>query len=250
MRVNILVVDDQASMRLTLKGILAKRGYEVYVAEDGLKALEEIKKRDYGLVIMDIKMPGLNGVDAYIKIKEINPKVPVIMMTAFALEDEIRRAIHEGAYAVLYKPFDMERILEVIGECIENKTLILLVDDSVEDRASYKVILERKGYKVMETQSGEECIKSIKERKFQVILLDLQLPGINGLETLKQIKTVRPDLPVIMVTGHSQTEMMENAMKSGSFAYLSKPVDITKLMEVISQTLDISNPSGGGKTGA
>ena len=234
---NILVVDDQASMRLTLKGILAKRGYDVYVASDGLEALEEVKKREYKLVIMDIKMPGLNGVDAYIKIKEINPRVPVIMMTAFALEDEIRRAIREGAYAVLYKPFDMERIFEVISECIENKTLILLVDDSVEDRDSYKVCLEKKGYKVLEAKSGEECLQQVKERKFQVILLDLQLSGISGIETLKEIKKVRPDLPVIMVTGHSEIEMVENAMKYGSFAYLAKPVDIKKLMDVISQTL-------------
>ena len=247
---NILVVDDQASMRLTLKGILAKRGYDVYVAADGLEALDEVRKRDYSLIIMDIKMPGLNGVDAYVKIKDINPKVPVIMMTAFALEDEIRRAIHEGAYAVLYKPFDMERIFEVIAECIENKTLVLLVDDSVEDRASYKLFLERKGYKVLETRSGEECLKCVKERKFQVILLDLQLPGINGLETLKEIKKVQPDLPVIMVTGHTETEMVENAMKSGSFAYLAKPVDIKKLMDVISQTLVLEAKSGEGKKGA
>ncbi len=242
---NILVVDDQASMRLTLKGILSKKGYEVFVAGDGLQALEEIKKRDYSLVIMDIKMPGLNGVDAYIKIKEINPRVPVIMMTAFALEDEIRRAINEGAYAVLYKPFDMERIFEVIGECIENKTLVLLVDDSVDDRASFKAILERKGYKVLETSSGEECLQRVKERKFQVILLDMQLPGINGLDTLQEIKKVRPDLPVIMVTGHSETQMVENAMTRGSFAYLAKPVDIRKLMDVIEQTLTVEGRAKG-----
>ncbi len=247
---NILVVDDQASMRLTLKGILSKKGYDVFVAEDGLRALEEVKKRDYGLIIMDIKMPGLNGVDAFIKIKEINPKVPVIMMTAFALEDEIRRAINEGAYAVLYKPFDMERIFEVIGECIENKTLVLLVDDSIEDRAAYKLSLERKGYKVLETRSGEECLKCVKERKFQVILLDMRLPGINGIETLKEIKKVRPDLPVIMVTGHSEDQMVENAMKSGSFAYLAKPVDIKKLMEVIDQTLAVEQGKSQGEKGA
>lgn len=248
---NILVVDDQASMRLTLKGILAKRGYDVYVAADGLQALDEVKKRDYGLVIMDIKMPGLNGVDAYIRIKEINPKVPVIMMTAFAVEDEIRRAIHEGAYAVLYKPFDMERIFEVIAECIENKTLILLVDDSVEDRASYRIFLEKKGYKVLETQSGEECLKRVKERKFQVILLDIQLPGISGIETLKEIKKVRPDVAVIMVTGHTETEMVEQAMKNGSFAYLAKPLDIKRLTEVIAETLKVK-PDGdvGGKGNA
>ena len=86
----------------------------VETAADAESALMILAERSFDLIISDVKMPGLNGVDAYVKIKEMNPKVPVIMMTAFALEDDIRRAIHEGAYAVLYKPFDMERIFSLI----------------------------------------------------------------------------------------------------------------------------------------
>ena len=85
-KIKILVVDDQAGMRLTMKGILTRRGYDVTVAEDGAKALEAVKSMKFRIIFMDIKMPGMSGVDTFVKIKEINPKATVIMMTAFALD--------------------------------------------------------------------------------------------------------------------------------------------------------------------
>jgi two-component system, NtrC family, response regulator HydG len=235
--VRILVVDDQPGMRLTLKGILKKKGYEVAIAEDGLQAVEMARKTEYRVIFMDIKMPGISGVEAFVRIKQFSPKATVIMMTAFAMEDEIKRAIQEGAYAVLYKPLDIEKILRVVSESLEKQTLILLVDDRVEDRNLFRVILEKRGYSVTEVESGEECIKLIKEKRFQVILLDIKLPGIDGVETLKEIKSVRPDVAVIMVTAYSENELVEQAMQGGSLAFLKKPLDIQKLIETVNDCL-------------
>src|SRR5579859_476673 len=90
--VSILVVDDQSGIRLTLKGILGKRGYKVAIAESGEQAIEAVRKEHFQLILMDIKMPGISGVDAFIQIKEIAPDTTVILMTAYAMEAEIRRA--------------------------------------------------------------------------------------------------------------------------------------------------------------
>ena len=113
----ILVVDDQPGVRLTLAAILKRRGYEVAVAEDGYGAIEEIKKNGIDVAILDIKMPGMDGVETFVKIKQINPNILVFMMTAFAVEDQIKRAIEEGAKGIVYKPFDVDEVLAMIGGC-------------------------------------------------------------------------------------------------------------------------------------
>jgi DNA-binding NtrC family response regulator len=110
---NILVVDDLKSIRLTLGGILEDEGYNVVLAENGYQAIEAAKQTSFGLVFMDIKMPGINGVQTFREIKKINPKAAVIMMTASSVEELIKEALDEGAYAVVYKPFDVEKIVSI-----------------------------------------------------------------------------------------------------------------------------------------
>jgi len=118
MKTNILVVDDLKSMRLTLGGILEDEGYNVVLAEDGYQAIEAAKQTSFALAFMDIKMPGINGVQAFREIKKINPQAAVIMMTAYPVEDLVREAVEEGAYAVVYKPFDVENILSIIDSAL------------------------------------------------------------------------------------------------------------------------------------
>lgn len=234
---NVLVVDDQDGVRRTLKGILVKKGYNVVVAGDGLSAIAAAQKTRFNVIFMDIKMPGLSGVDAFIRIKELNPGAAVILMTAYAVEDEVDRAIREGAYTVVYKPFDMERILALIAECLDGRTLVLVVDERIEDRSRLQAIMEAKGYAVITAQSGEECLRRIVERRFQVILLNVRLPGMDGLETLKRIKKARPDTAVIMLTASDSAEMVTEAMAHGSFALLRKPVDVAELLRIVQEGL-------------
>lgn len=235
--IKVMVVDDQLGMRATLGGILKRKGYEVTMAEDGYKAIEEVKKDFYRIIFMDIKMPGINGVETFIQIKSLSPQTTVIMMTAFAMEELIKKAIQEGAYSVLYKPLDMEKVFSIVETCLESKTLILMVDDQLEHRATLKGILERKGYSVVEAHNGYECLEQVKERKFNVIILDIKLPGMDGVETLKQVKAIRPDVSVLMVTGYSVQNLVEDAMQSGAYACLHKPFDVEKIMNTISGCL-------------
>ena len=114
METNVLVVDDLKSIRLTLGGILEDEGYNVVLAEDGYQAIEMAKQTTFDLIFMDIKMPGINGVQTFREIKRINPEAVVIMMTAYSVEDLVREAVEEGAYAVVYKPFDIEKIVGII----------------------------------------------------------------------------------------------------------------------------------------
>ena len=226
----ILVVDDQAGMRLTLKGILARKGYQVGIAEDAPQAIEAAAAGDWDLIIMDIKMPGMSGVEAIDQIRARCPKASIIMMTAYASQDEISKAYREGVYTVLNKPLDMEKALSLVAEVLEGRAMILVVDDEPMTRDLLRNMLNDRGCGVIEVGSGEECLKKIVEKRFQVILLDVRLPGIDGVETLKRVKEIRPDAMVVLMSG--KEDVMREAA-AGALSVLPKPLEISRLGELI-----------------
>ena len=101
---SILVVDDEQIMR-NLYCRLFKKEYKVVTAKDGYEAIEAVKRDDFDVIFMDIKMPGKNGVETFKEIKRINPEATVFMMTAFEVPELIEDALNEGANGCLYKPF-------------------------------------------------------------------------------------------------------------------------------------------------
>ena len=115
----ILLVDDAAFMRMMLKDILVKNGYEVLgEAENGLKAVEKYKELNPDLVIMDITMPEMDGIEAVIEIKKINQSAAVIMCSAMGQQSMVIEAIQSGAKDFIVKPFQADRIIEAVRKVI------------------------------------------------------------------------------------------------------------------------------------
>ena len=111
---NVLIVDDDKGIRFTLEGIIDDEGYMVRGAEDGYQAIELVKEIDFQWVFMDIRMPGINGVETYLEIKKISPNSRVVMMTGFSVEELVTQALEEGVFAVLYKPLPVEQVLDIL----------------------------------------------------------------------------------------------------------------------------------------
>lgn len=112
---------------------------------------------------------------------------------------------------------------------------VLLVDDEEEFIDLMSQRLETRGLKVVTVSSGEEAVRSVADRNFDVAVVDLVMPGIDGIETLKQIKKERQDIQVIMLTGQATVKSGIEAMKYGAIDFLEKPVDLNVLMEKIWQ---------------
>ena len=112
---NILVVDDDFPLADSLADILKDEGYNAIPLESGVLALETIKTMDVHLVIMDIKMPVLNGVETYKRMKKMKTPIPVIMMTAYTTDELINEAIKEGVYAALNKPLNLENLIAMVA---------------------------------------------------------------------------------------------------------------------------------------
>ncbi len=107
---SVLIVDDDNGMTETLSDIFSEMGHEVSVAGDGFKAIKLVEARPYDLVLMDIKMPKMNGVETFRRLREVRPELKVVMMTAFALDELITEARRLGAADVLFKPLQIDKL--------------------------------------------------------------------------------------------------------------------------------------------
>ncbi len=234
-KTNILVVDDLRSIRLTLGGILEDKGHNVVTVENGYQAIEAVKRTDFDAIFMDIKMPGINGVQTFREVRKIDPKATVIMMTAYSVEDLVKDALEEGAYAIIYKPFDMDRIIALIEKLLSEKVLILVVDDQFSDRETLKTILEDKGYRVATAKDGAEAIEMVKSRHYDIIFLDVKLPDIDGVQVFEQVKEIDPKAAVIMMTGYSVEDLIKRAVGKGAYTSIYKPFDMKKVIGLVEE---------------
>jgi len=112
---------------------------------------------------------------------------------------------------------------------------VLLVDDEEQFLDALTQRLEARGLKVKAVTNGEDAVKQVEDHNFDAIIVDLAMPGIDGIETLKRIKKKRPDLEIIMLTGHATVKSGIEAMKLGADDFLEKPVDLNVLLEKIGE---------------
>ncbi|MFQ6067684.1 MAG: response regulator [bacterium] len=110
---NILVVNDELPIREILGNILKNRGYHVFMAEDGYKAIEKAKEISFAIIFLDLRMPGIDGVETLKEIKKISPETKVVMMTGRPDKNLEKEAIKQGAYTVIYKPFDRKKVIAI-----------------------------------------------------------------------------------------------------------------------------------------
>jgi DNA-binding NtrC family response regulator len=121
-RKSILVVDDEENSRNGLFKILTKYDYEVYTAENGLQALECLQGRRCDIILTDMRMPGMSGIDLLKKVKEISPDIGVIIFTAYGEVDSYLEAMNLGAFEYLNKPVKVEELKKVIVKVLaQNK---------------------------------------------------------------------------------------------------------------------------------
>ena len=233
----VLIVDDEKDLAYVLNDILKLEGHQATSVLDGYKAIEKIKKTHYDLVLMDIRLPGINGVETFIQIKVIDPEIKVVMMTGFSVEDLIEKALKEGAIAYLHKPFDVQKVIELIQKVIsEDKKVILIANGDSRTREEVKAALT-KDYCVYTAKDIHEAIVKLQDKCCQCILLNLQLPGINGLSILKQAKEANPDVVVIVMTEYDLPEMVRKAKELSAYAVIQKPIDIDALIRLLKEAL-------------
>jgi DNA-binding NtrC family response regulator len=235
----ILIVDDDESMNKTMSLVLKRKGYDVAVSLNGADAIEKVRFQPFDIIFMDIKMPVMDGVETFEKIRAIRPDAVVMMMTAYAVEDLIQKALREGAYGIIYKPLDIEKTIAAI-ENVKKKhegMLILVVDDDPGTSSSLQVILENKGHRVGIASTGEQALQMAKEKLYEIIFIDMKLPVINGLQTYLAIKKIHPDVIAVIITAYRQemSDLIDCATKESAYSVLYKPFDMESLLKIVDE---------------
>ena len=238
-KASILIVDDNVSLVKTMSFVLTRKGYVTTTAMNGPEAIERLEETAFDIVFMDIKMPLMNGVETYKRIKKIRPDTVVMMMTAYAVEDLVQEALKEGAYGVIYKPLDIESVTALIEDVMEGKegALILVVDDNPGTCITLKNILIKRNFKVGTAHSGEEAIAMAGQKAYDIIFIDLKLPTINGLETYMSIKEANPEAVAIMMTAYRQemTDLVQEALNNNAYTCLYKPLDLPEVLRLVDE---------------
>jgi len=240
-KTSILIVDDNVSIHQSMSFILEGKGYAVTTAQDGPEAIEKIKETPFSIVFMDIKMPLMNGVETYRRVKELRPEIAVVMMTAYAVEDLVAEALEEGAFGVIYKPLDMEEVIAIIEQArdAQRGAFILVVDDDPDICTTLKNVLLEKGNNVSIAHTGEEAVAMAKNEAYDIIFIDMQLPTINGLETYLAIRAIRPEVVAVMITAYRQemADLVQEALNNDAYACLYKPFEMEELLRLVDEIL-------------
>jgi len=232
----ILVVDDNLDFADSMADILEGRGYRCITAGGGEEALGLLQKQDFGLVLMDVLMPGMNGVMVYKQLRAAGFSMPVVLITAYSEMELLSEALAAGVAAVLHKPMEPTRILNIVANCQKGECL-LLVDDDQDFLHTMREALENAGYTVTTAGTGDQALKCLNEQIFQLILLDLRLKEeLQGVDIYHYLREKGDQTPVCFVTGYMEEQMkLANALDCEQV--LRKPFSPEKLLAKISSLI-------------
>lgn len=231
---HILVVDDEESVRMTLAANMELEGYTVTLAEDGARAVELVAERDFDLVVTDVRMPRRGGLDTFREIKRMRPDLAVIMMTAFASEDVLEQALAEGVYTVLYKPFSMERLLDLIPRAVAHRA-VLVVDDDIEQASAIVGMLREIGIRAEVAHDGPSAVERAQRKDIDACVIDLVMPEMDGVATYEEIRRIDASLPVVGISAFPVPEMIHRLSASGGAPCLRKPFEGRDLAKMIAR---------------
>ncbi|MBW2010999.1 MAG: response regulator, partial [Deltaproteobacteria bacterium] len=262
---NVLVVDDCADSRVIMQKMLESFGFRVKSVSSGEESLHMLGKnlergKPFDLVMMDWLMPGLDGIEASRRIrKDLKLTTPIIMMTAFGKVNEKMEAERAGVNGFLTKPVYQSTLFNAIMNTFgkqgirgaeEEKYIaakvpvyeerlkglrILVVEDNPVNQEIAKAILEKAEIIVDVANNGEEAVEAVRQTYFDAVLMDVQMPKMDGYEATR---TIRKDpkfnfLPIIAMTAHAMKGDEEKCLEAGMNAYVSKPVSQERLFRTL-----------------
>jgi two-component system, NtrC family, response regulator HydG len=229
----VLVVDDEPDTCSNLSDILSDRGYRVDCAGDGLSALELVRKDHYDVALLDLRMPGMDGLTLYREIKKLRPETVAILVTAYAGATTSDDAIEAGAWRVLPKPVHMPTLLHLVEEA-SDQPLILIVDDDHDLCENLWEILRDRGYRVALAHDSAGAAQQLGRMSFLIALIDMKLPDGDGGEVFRLVQKADPNSRTILITGCRQmSPLVAQVLSEGADAACYKPFDVPRLLNTL-----------------
>ena len=233
---SILVVDDEVDTCRNLSDILTDLGYQVDVAHDGLAALELVRQKPYDVALLDLKMPGIDGLTLYREIKKVRAGTVAIVVTAYAGGDITSEALAAGTWQVLAKPVDSFKLLKLVDEAL-GQPLVMVVDDDHDLCANLWDLLRERGYRVCLAHDEKQAAERLKDREFKIVLIDMKLPSGDGTTVFRMVRETNPQARTVVITGHrsEMNQLIKKIMDEGADAICYKPFDVPRLLSTLKQ---------------
>ena len=262
-----LIVDDSASWREILIGLLKKFGIQVCSVSNGKEAIEAVTIQRYDIVLMDWNMPDLDGIATAKIIKEDND-IEIVIISAYKDDEIVKEAKSVGVEYFIQKPVDPSVLNDTLSDIFlgtkkleiksekEQTSLhddvttlrgskILLTEDNKTNQEIILGLLEGSGIVIDVANNGAEAVKMFQEHKdYELILMDLQMPVMDGYEATKRIRSEDKKIPIVALTANAMKEDIEKTASVGMNEHLNKPIDVEKLyatlLKYISKKTEIS----------
>jgi DNA-binding NarL/FixJ family response regulator len=270
----IVVVDDNESMRKVLRAVCEGEGHQV-IAEfgDGTGLLDYVKKQCPDVVCLDFELPGKNGLELLVQMDAAANQVDVVMITGSEDPELKGHAADLGATGFIQKPFEQAQVIDELREIAKTRAIAaraaaipvvaeptpaapagsaprvatgvvprsaVIVDDSGSIRLLLKGILGELGIKVLGVAaSGREGIEAVQKFRPALVCLDVDMPGMTGVEALPQIRAASPQTKVVMITGNAGRPIVEASVAGGAKGYFLKPIRPARVEEFIKKLLQL-----------
>ncbi len=232
---DILIVDDNKDFAESMADVLELDGHNITVAFSGEDAEVQFKKQNFDVTFMDVKLPGKSGVESFLAIRKQKPGAKVVMMTGYSVKNLLDQAVKNGAWDILHKPLKMEEVVKMLAKVKPDG--ILIADNDPDFIDSIRQILVHNGYNVFVAHNGKEAIEKMKSNGIDVLILDLRMPVLNGLDTYMELKEMDKAVPTIIVTAFAgeETETLNKLRSLSITGVLNKPFHPKDLLSALEE---------------
>ena len=234
----ILCVDDDPEVLEVLKEYFTGQGFQAVTAMNGVEAMFQVQRCLPEAVIIDLFMPRLGGLGALDRIRRLLPEIVVILISGIPGALEMVTEAGASVAGAFEKPLDLGAMLDTLAQAgvrapkqpakvsAPGRKRIMVVDDEPEIREVLAEYLEAKGFEVLQAANGEEALRRFPEARPHLVLLDIAMPQLGGVETLRRIKAISRDTPVVMISAIEDVETARQTLAIGAADYVPKPVEI------------------------
>lgn len=244
--IKILTIDDEPGICFLIKDAFEPIGFTVLSANDGKEALSIVRKEKPKLIFLDIRMTGMSGLEVLKEIKAIDSTIKVVMLTVIADEATRAQAKELGADDFVSKPFMSDHLEEVarkeIAEIRKERQIqqpkILVVDDEedVRDRLA-KLIARHFFCEVNKAGNGQEALDKLRARKFDMVVLDIRMPGLSGIDVIREAVKFTPETKFLAVSAYDSNDIADEALKAGAIDFIHKPQTVEGIQRKVKEVL-------------
>ncbi|MDD5674792.1 MAG: response regulator [Chitinivibrionales bacterium] len=251
MNKSVLLVDDEEAIREPIAAMLRADGFTVMECSEGKHALEELRRHSYGLLITDVLMPVMNGIELLHAVRKHDHALEAIVLSSHATEATREKLKRMGVFGFLEKPFCKDKLIDMALKAVRSNRVIrlgygsrepvitfsreriLVADDDSAMLDIIAEVLRKQGHCVTTVNNGAQALEMILINDYDCIITDINMPVMGGVEAVKAIRESDPDTFILLISGEAEKTEIKEALSNGADKFLAKPFSNDALLDII-----------------